>query len=48
MCIRDSISDVSWYELARQLNYKAQWYGKELVKINTFFASSQLLSLIHI
>ena len=39
-----SISDVSWYELARQLNYKAQWYGKELVKIDPFFASSQLCS----
>ena len=46
-----SISDVSWYELTRQLEYKAKWNGRKYIKINTFYASSQLcsaLSLIHI
>ena len=37
-----AIQDVSWYEFCRQLEYKANWYGKEFVQINTYFASSQL------
>jgi len=36
-----SISDVSWSEFIRQLEYKCKWYGKTLVKVPTFFASSQ-------
>ena len=40
-----SISDVSWYELTRQLEYKAKWNGREYVKIDTFYASSQLCSI---
>ena len=40
-----SISDVSWYELTRQLEYKAKWNGREHVKIDTFYASSQLCSI---
>ena len=39
-----SITDVSWYELTRQLEYKAKWNGREYVKIDTFYASSQLCS----
>ena len=39
-----SISDVSWYELTRQLEYKAKWTGRKYVKIDTFYASSQLCS----
>ncbi len=38
------ISDVSWYELTRQLEYKAKWNGRKYVKIDTFYASSQLCS----
>lgn len=37
-----SISDVSWSEFTRQLAYKAKWYGKELVKIDKFYPSSQM------
>lgn len=37
-----SISDCSWYELTRQLFYKAEWYGREYIKVDRFFASSQL------
>ena len=36
------ISDVSWYELTRQLEYKARWNGREYVKIDTFYVSSQI------
>lgn len=35
-----SISDVSWYELTRQLEYKSKWNGREYVRIDTFYASS--------
>ena len=37
-----SISDAGWGELVRMLEYKCKWYGKTLVKVNRFFASSQL------
>ena len=39
-----SISDCSWYELTRQLKYKAEWNGRKYVKIDTYFPSSQLCS----
>lgn len=39
-----SISDVSWYELTRQLEYKAAWNGREYIQIDTFYASSQTCS----
>ena len=40
-----SISDVSWYELTRQLEYKSKWNGRKYVKIDRFYASSQLCSV---
>ena len=40
-----SISDVSWYELTRQLEYKAVWNGRQYIKIDTFYASSQICSV---
>ncbi|BAC08516.1 RNA-guided endonuclease InsQ/TnpB family protein [Thermosynechococcus vestitus] len=36
-----SISDAGWGELVRQLEYKAQWYGRTLVKIDQWFPSSK-------
>ena len=39
-----AITDVSWYELTRQLEYKALWNGRKYVKVATFFASSQICS----
>ena len=39
-----AISDVSWYELARQLEYKAEWYGRVYHKISPFYPSSQICS----
>ena len=37
-----SISDVSWSEFVRQLSYKAEWYGKTVVRIDKFYKSSQM------
>ena len=39
-----AISDVSWYELTRQLEYKSKWNGRKYIKIDTFYASSQICS----
>ncbi len=35
------ISDASWGELVRQLDYKCEWYGRTLVKIDRWFPSSK-------
>ena len=39
-----AIADVSWSEFCRQLDYKCLWYNKKFVRINTYFASSQICS----
>ena len=39
-----SISDVSWGKFARMLEYKADWYGRQFVKIDRFFPSTKLCS----
>ncbi|HIC78065.1 MAG TPA: transposase [Sulfurovum sp.] len=39
-----SIADVAWSEFMRQLEYKAQWRGKTILKIDQWFPSSQICS----
>ncbi|WP_250124232.1 transposase [Chroococcidiopsis sp. CCMEE 29] len=39
--LAQSISDASWGELVRFLDYKCRWYGRELVKIDRWFPSSK-------
>lgn len=36
-----AISDASWGELVRQLEYKCDWYGRTLIKIDRWFPSSK-------
>jgi putative transposase len=36
-----AISDVGWAEFVRQLEYKANWYGRTLVKIDKWYPSSK-------
>jgi len=36
-----AISDVGWGEFVRQLEYKAKWYGRTLVRIDKFYPSSK-------
>src|SRR4028119_110979 len=36
-----AISDASWGELVRQLDYKCEWYGRTLIKIDRWFPSSK-------
>jgi putative transposase len=40
-CLARAISDAGWAELVRQLEYKAKWYGRNLVKIDRWFPSSK-------
>lgn len=42
--LSQSLYDVSFGEIARQLVYKAQWNGKELIKADRYFASSKTCS----
>lgn len=44
-CLAKSISDASWSEFFRQLEYKTKWYGKELKKVGRFEPTSKTCSV---
>jgi putative transposase len=39
-----AISDASWSEVRRQLEYKAGWYGREVIAIDRWYPSSKTCS----
>jgi putative transposase len=43
-CLSKSISDAGWSEFVRQLEYKALWYGRELIGIDKWYPSSKRCS----
>ena len=43
-CLAQSIADVSWGEIKRQLRYKCQWYGSRLVEISQWEPTSKTCS----
>ena len=41
-CLAKAIQDVGWSEFVRQLEYKAAWYGRIVVKIDRWTPSSKM------
>lgn len=39
-----AIADVRWSQLLNFIQYKCQWYGKEFVQVDRFYASSKICS----
>ena len=39
-----AICDVGFYEFRRQIEYKAKWYGRQVIFADTFYPSSKLCS----
>jgi putative transposase len=39
-----AISDASWSEFRRQLEYKADWYGRTVIAVDRFYPSSKTCS----
>ncbi len=39
-----SISDVSWSSFVAKLQYKAEWYGRAIIKVDQWYPSSQICS----
>lgn len=43
-CLAQAINDVGFYELRRQIEYKAQWHGVNVIVADRWFPSSKLCS----
>jgi putative transposase len=40
-CLAKGIADVAWGEILRQLKYKSEWNGRQLLTVDQFFPSSK-------
>lgn len=47
-CLAKAISSVSWSEFFRQLQYKCEWQGKNLIRIGRFEPSSRMCLCGHV
>ena len=43
-CLAKAIQDASWLSFVSMLDYKCNWYGKTLIKIDRFYPSSKTCS----
>ena len=43
--LAQAVNDVSWSEFVRELEYKARWYERMVIKVDKFFPSSQTCSV---
>ncbi len=42
--LAQSIGDAGWYSFVMKLTYKAEWFGKTILRIGTFEPSSKICS----
>lgn len=43
-CLAGAIADASFFEITRQLEYKAKWYGRTVIRLDRWFPSSKTCS----
>ena len=42
--LHKEINELGWYSFLSKIKYKAEWYGKEFVQVDTHYPSSQICS----